>query len=44
MGAKYIINMSKEGWLKEYHDVTHKLGVTILFDAIGGEEACEFLD
>lgn len=44
MGAKYVINMSKDGWQKEFHDVTHKLGVTILFDAIGGDVAAEFLD
>ena len=43
MGAKYVINMSKDGWQKEWHDISHKLGVTILFDAIGGDVASEFL-
>ena len=43
IGAKYVVNMSKDGWQKEWHDITHKLGVTILFDAIGGDVAGEFL-
>ena len=43
LGAKYVINMSKDGWQKEWHDITHKLGVTVLFDAIGGDVANDFL-
>ena len=35
--------MSKEGWQKEFHDITHELGATVLFDAIGGDVANDFL-